>query len=61
MNDIDPEYFIKDDPIHKAFEAFSGRNSIHSATSIQFYEEVLKADKFVLSILKHRLLLSFSS
>ena len=41
----------------KAWEGFQQEVSIHSPKSIKFYEDVLKADKWVLNVLRNKLLL----
>ena len=58
-SEIDPLYFIEDDPYHKACAKISGNSSIHSSEAIAFYKDQLKADAFVISILKHGLLFAF--
>ena len=59
----DPEIgaFIYENSLHKSFSDITGKRSIHDEESIKFYEKSLDCkDKFVLSVLKHGLLLPFS-
>ena len=41
----------------RAWEGFQQQVSIHSPKSIKFYEDVLKADQWVLNVLRNKLLL----
>lgn len=56
---IYPTQIIHDDQDYKAFQELTGKRSIHSKDSIKFYEEELKADRFVISILRWGLLFPF--
>ena len=51
---------IENDLEHKPFQDITGKKSIHSLTSISYYEKSLKAEEYVLSICKHGLKFPFT-
>ena len=57
-NSVEVDFFMFDDPSHKAFSNITGKRSIHDSESVSFYKQSLNCeDPFVISVLEHGLLM----